>query len=179
MNQIVRQLYNQFKTDKTLIEISLPNRRAFTFQHERAHKADLKENLLLAEILNENDYSVVINEHKLDIVKRKNPEYLIIESNGNRVLSDRKTPITPRGIRGRFEGARNQSLTHLVVKLDSQWSKKDVVSGISNGFKFNMPITKCIVVRNRLAVEITRENYETGKISEIKEPLYQEERERP
>lgn len=170
----IQKKYLELSKDPNYIEIS-STKETFLFQHIRAHKKDLKENLAVAEVLSRNGYSVVIAEHNL-VNQRKNPEYVIYEKNGLVFLSDRKTPTKPSGIRGRFEAVKNQNISHLVIVIDPNWNVSDVADGLIKGFKFNKSILKCVVVRKKNAVEVSRESYESGIILKKIESLYREER---
>lgn len=167
----IQKQYLKFSTDPNYIEVA-SSKETFVFQHINADKIDLKGNIDVAKILNENTYSVVINEDVRLTNGRSNPEYTIFDKDGNTFVSDRKNPTKPRGVRGRFEAARNQGLSHLVVVIEDSWADTAVADGIKSGFQFNAAIQICIVVRGRLTIEVTRSSYDAGIILETIQPLY-------
>ena len=140
---------------------------AFIVKHNRADKTDLKPNLNAAERLNENGWSVVINEH-VYVEHTKNPEYTIIDSNGRRWTSDLKTPKTTisNGVKNAFESGAAQGLSHVVIDISPDAPLENVAEGIVRGFGRCHAMQRIIILMGRKAVEITRDDYGMGKVLE-------------
>lgn len=171
----IQKKYLEFAKNSDYKEIAA-SKNAFVFQHIRAHKKDLKENLAAAKILYQNGYSVAIKEHKL--ANNPNPEYVIYNEN-NEWSSDLKTPQNPKSIRSRFNAAEKQGLFHVVIVAKTDWTINELENGLIRAFSFNKKISESVVIRNQKAMTVKRADYEAGKIYEKIKPLYQEDQRRP
>ncbi len=137
----------------------------FIVKHNQADKHDLKPNINAAERLHENGWSVVINEH-VYVEHTKNPEYTIISDQGRRWVSDLKTPKTniSKGVKNAFESGEEQGLSHVVIDVPPNAPLDKIAEGIARGFGRCHAMQRVIILMGRKAVEITRDDYGTGKV---------------
>ncbi|TAF76024.1 MAG: hypothetical protein EAZ53_04880 [Bacteroidetes bacterium] len=126
----------------------------YVFIHKNADLNDIELNKRIAILLaKENGDSVIIREH---FKKGKNPELLV-----NNILSDVKTPTKLSSINTAFSNAQKQNIKTFVCELTLNFSLKDLIEGVSKGFKFNKAIDSVKLVKSKVVVEITRKMYES------------------
>ena len=129
---------------------------------KNAHQKDLDDNIQIAESLAKSTGKVIqINEHIEN--NGKNPELTI-----DRTLSDLKSPIDVKvsNIKGAFNLARKQLLTHLVIDLPKKPVLDDVLKGCIKGFQYNEGINEAILVFKGKTLSVTRKDYEDMKLEE-------------
>jgi len=166
-------LYDTYKTDSNYKTItSNTNSGLFVVRHAKADKADLKTNLDAAKRLFSNDYSVVVLQHQLG-QNIKNPEFLIIKTDGTQYISDLKTPDPTKynsienGIRNSFRTAARQKISHVTIDIVADESLEHIAVGIQLAFEKYAQIRSTIILKGSNAVEVTRADYMTGKVLEV------------
>lgn len=151
------------------IIVSNTDNSTFVVQHIRAHKSDLKDNINAAKRLSKNGYSVVVEPHIL-AQNKKNPEFLIINADGTPHKSDLKTPDPKKyasienGIRNALHAADRQGLDHVTIDIIGNDSLERIADGIQLAFERYTEIRTTIILRGVKAVEVTRDDYQAGKI---------------
>ncbi len=165
--------YSTYVTDSNYNTIAVnEGTGTFVVKHINADKSGLVANISAAKRLQQNGYSVVIQEHILAQYK-VNPEFLIIDQHGRIYVSDLKTPdpTTYQSIEGGIKNAlrkavEQQNLTHVVIDIIANESIESIAQGLDKGFLYNEAMMKVIVIKRNKAAEITREMYRMGKITE-------------
>jgi hypothetical protein len=173
MSPEVLKLYLKFKSNIKLLELKSENLNAFIFKHKNADIYGLKENVEVAHTLSENGFSILINEHVFDVSKKKNPEYTIIYPDGRFFTSDLKTPNPQQyttletSIKNSFSSARKQKARHAVIRIiDNEAETRRICEGINAGFLKERKHQEVIVVRKKIAVSISRKDYDDQKVSD-------------
>ena len=165
--------HDTYKADSNYKTItSNPDNGTFVVQHTKADKTDLKINLDAAKRLHDNNYSVVVQPHQLEQGK-KNPEFLIINSDGTQHISDLKTPDPTKyssienGIRNSFHAAVRQQINHVTIDVVADESLERIAEGVRLAFERYAQIISTIILKGAKTVEVTREDYMTGKILDV------------